>query len=165
MIVTQSFGQTGHLSTRTIFGAAALSRATQEEADHTLEVLLDYGINHIDTAARYGDSELRLGPWMKAYRQRFFLATKTGQRTSREALDELRRSLERLCVEQVDLWQLRGCQPFPHRTIGRGDACRRSATGDGPAVRLRGCLTSLDNVGCRSGFSRDRACSSLCSRD
>ena len=106
MIATQPFGQTGHLSTRTIFGAAALSRATQEEADHTLEVLLDYGINHIDTAARYGDSELRLGPWMQAHRQRFFLATKTGQRTSREALDELRRSLERLCVEQVDLWQL-----------------------------------------------------------
>ena len=51
MITTIPFGSTGHHSTRCIFGGTALSRASQEEADRTLEVLLKFGINHIDTAA------------------------------------------------------------------------------------------------------------------
>ena len=106
MIPKQPFGRTGHLSTRTIFGAAALGRVSQAEADRTLEVLLEYGVNHIDTAASYGEAELRIGPWLAHHRQDFFLATKTEQRTYREALEELHRSLERLRVDQVDLWQL-----------------------------------------------------------
>jgi len=106
MIAKQPFGRTGHMSTRAIFGAAALSRVSQLEADRTLEVLLQYGINHIDTAASYGDSELRVGPWMDRHRGQFFLATKTGQRTYQQARDEFHRSLERLRVDQVDLLQL-----------------------------------------------------------
>ncbi len=106
MIAKHPFGRTGHLSTRILFGAAALSRVTQAEADATLEVLLRYGVNHIDTAASYGDAELRIGPWMARYREHFFLATKTERRTYRGAWDELRRSLERLRVDYVDLWQM-----------------------------------------------------------
>ena len=106
MIEKQSFGRTGHMSTRTLFGAAALGPVTQAEADSTLEVLLGYGVNHIDTAASYGDAELRIGPWMNRYRQHFFLATKTGERTYQQAHEEFRRSLERLRVDQVDLLQL-----------------------------------------------------------
>lgn len=106
MIAKHPFGRTGHQSTRTLFGAAALSRVTQDEADRTLELLLNYGVNHIDTAASYGDSELRIGPWMGQYRKQFFLATKTGQRTYQTARDEIHRSLERLRVDQVDLIQL-----------------------------------------------------------
>jgi aryl-alcohol dehydrogenase-like predicted oxidoreductase len=106
MIATRPFGRTGHQSTCTIFGAAAFSRVAQDRADRTLETLLEYGINHIDTAASYGDSELRIGPWMARHRRDFFLATKTGERTYREARDQIRRSLERLRVDQVDLIQL-----------------------------------------------------------
>ena len=106
MIEKHPFGRTGHQSTRTIFGAAAFSRVTQEEADRTFELLLERGVNHIDTAASYGDSELRLGPWMEKHRDKFFLATKTGERTYQAAYDQIRRSLERLRVEQVDLIQL-----------------------------------------------------------
>ena len=106
MIATQPFGRTGHLSTRTLFGAAALSQVTQDEADRTLEVLLEYGVNHIDTAASYGDAELRIGPWMDRYRQQFFLATKTGERSYQKAREQIHRSLERLRVDQVDLIQL-----------------------------------------------------------
>ena len=106
MIEKQPFGRTGHMSTRALFGAAALSRVTQAEADRTLEVLLEYGINHIDTAASYGDAELRIGPWMPQYRQQFFLATKTGERTYQKAKDQIHLSLERLQVDQVDLLQL-----------------------------------------------------------
>jgi|YNPNPStandDraft_1061719.scaffolds.fasta_scaffold01454_4 aryl-alcohol dehydrogenase-like predicted oxidoreductase len=106
MIAKQPFGRTGHLSTRLIFGAAAFGSVTQQEADQTMELLLRYGINHIDTAASYGDSEIRLGPWMAKYRQRFFLATKTGERTYEKARAEIHRSLERLQTDHVDLIQL-----------------------------------------------------------
>jgi aryl-alcohol dehydrogenase-like predicted oxidoreductase len=106
MIQQLAFGNTGHLSTRTIFGAAALGDVTQAEADQTLDVLLKYGVNHIDTAASYGDSELRIGPWMARHRKDFFLATKTGERTYQKARDEFHRSLERLRVDSVDLIQM-----------------------------------------------------------
>jgi aryl-alcohol dehydrogenase-like predicted oxidoreductase len=106
MIPKSEFGRTGHLSTRVLFGAAALSQVTQAEADKTLDLLLEYGINHIDTAASYGEAELRIGPWMKEHRADFFLATKTEKRTYQGAKDELHRSLERLQVDSVDLWQM-----------------------------------------------------------
>jgi aryl-alcohol dehydrogenase-like predicted oxidoreductase len=94
------------MSSRVLFGAAALARVTQEEADRTLEVLLKYGVNHIDTAASYGDAELRIGPWMERYRDQFFLATKTEKRTYQEARDQIHQSLERMRVDQIDLIQL-----------------------------------------------------------
>src|SRR3954452_12844528 len=106
MIPTAPFGKTGHQSTCTIFGAAAFSDVTQNDADRTMELILQHGINHIDTAASYGDSELRLGPWMERHRGDFFLATKTGERTFQAAYDQIRRSLERLRTDHVDLIQL-----------------------------------------------------------
>jgi len=106
IIQKRPFGRTGHMSSATLFGAAALSQVTQAEADATLELLLAYGVNHIDTAASYGDAELRIGPWMPQYRKDFFLATKTGERTYAAARDEIRRSLERLQTDHVDLIQL-----------------------------------------------------------
>ena len=106
MIERRPFGRTGHLSSVTLFGAAALARVSQDEADRALEVLLRHGVNHIDTAARYGDSELRIGPWMARHRKDFFLATKTGSRTAKEGRDDIHRSLERLRVDHVDLIQL-----------------------------------------------------------
>jgi aryl-alcohol dehydrogenase-like predicted oxidoreductase len=106
MIERRPFGRTGHLSTVTLFGAAALARASQDEADRALEVLLRFGVNHIDTAARYGDSELRIGPWMARHRRDFFLATKTGSRSAPEAREDVHRSLERLRVDHVDLIQM-----------------------------------------------------------
>jgi aryl-alcohol dehydrogenase-like predicted oxidoreductase len=56
-IPTLPFGRTGHISTRTIFGAAALSSVTQDAADRTLDVLLRYGVNHIDVASSYDSSD------------------------------------------------------------------------------------------------------------
>ena len=106
MIEKRPFGRTGHLSTVTLFGAAALARASQDDADRTLDVLLQHGVNHIDTAARYGDSELRIAPWMARHRKDFFLATKTGSRDAKGATEDLHRSLDRLRVDHVDLIQM-----------------------------------------------------------
>src|ERR1700722_9778815 len=100
------FGRTGHESSRVIFGAAALGSMRQERADQVLATLLEYGVNHIDTAASYGDSELRIAPWMPAHRERFFLATKTDERTGDGARASLERSLTLLGVDSVDLIQL-----------------------------------------------------------
>jgi aryl-alcohol dehydrogenase-like predicted oxidoreductase len=102
----ESFGRTNHRSSRVIFGAAALSSVTQDVADRTLEVLLQHGINHIDVAASYGDAELRVKPWLQRAGKSFFVATKTGARNAKGARDELHRSLDRLGVDHVDLWQL-----------------------------------------------------------
>ena len=123
-IERRPFGRTGHLSAATLFGGAALARASQAEADRALDLLLQYGVNHIDTAARYGDSELRIGPWMARRRKEFFLATKTGSRTAREAREDLHRSLERLRVDHVDLIQLHslGHPDDWDQTMGPGGA-------------------------------------------
>lgn len=106
MIEKALFGRTGHESTRAVFGGAGLSKATPEQADQALEVLLRYGINHLDVAAGYGDAELRVAPWLRQYPGRFFLATKTGLRTYDDAKRQIHQSLERLGVERFDLIQL-----------------------------------------------------------
>ncbi|TMC53594.1 MAG: aldo/keto reductase [Chloroflexi bacterium] len=106
MIGKAEFGRTGHKSTRVIFGAASLGRVTQKVADQTLEVLLRYGVNHIDTASGYGDSELRIASWLKREPGHFFLATKGDRRDEKGAREEIQRSLDRLGVARVDLWQI-----------------------------------------------------------
>jgi len=108
MIPKTPFGRTGHSSTRVIFGAYALNEATQSEADRALELLLEYCVNHIDTANMYGNSEKLLGAWMEKHRDRFFLATKTHKRRAKGTWADLRLSLKLLRVDQIDLWQIHG---------------------------------------------------------
>lgn len=100
------FGRTGHVSSRAIFGGASLGKVTQPEADNAIELALQFGVNHVDTAPSYGESELRIGSWISRHGKMFFLATKTGERTAAKARDEILRSLERLRVGAVDLLQL-----------------------------------------------------------
>jgi aryl-alcohol dehydrogenase-like predicted oxidoreductase len=120
MIPKQPFGATGHTSSRAIFGSFALSRATQAEADAILETLSHCGINHLDTAPRYGDAELRIGPWMRRHRKDFFLATKTDQTTYQAAKEQFDRSLERLQVDRVDLLQFHNLTDVVAREIVMG---------------------------------------------
>jgi aryl-alcohol dehydrogenase-like predicted oxidoreductase len=102
----RKFGRTGHMSTIIIFGAFAVGQVSQEEADATMELLVEHGVNHIDVAPSYFDAELRLGPWLEKYRDRFFLGCKSQLRRRSEARAELERSLARLRVEAFDLFQL-----------------------------------------------------------
>jgi aryl-alcohol dehydrogenase-like predicted oxidoreductase len=105
-IARAPFGRTGHESSRVIFGAVALAGASPAESDATLTLLFEHGINHIDTAASYGDSEDQLRPWLAEHRGTFFLATKTGDRDKASARESIHRSLERMGVSSVDLIQL-----------------------------------------------------------
>lgn len=133
MIPTLTFGRTGHESTRIIFGAAALGDVTQQEADQTLELIRSHGINHIDTAASYGAAEDRLGPFIAEHRDEFFLATKTGDRTRQEAYDSIRRSLERMRTDHLDLIQL-------HNLVDETE--RQTALAPGGA--LEACIQARD---------------------
>src|SRR3954451_21385714 len=119
MIDRAPFGATGHESSRVIFGAAALGDVSKADADRTLEVLLEHGVNHIDVAASYGDAELRIATWLREHE--FFLATKTGERAYAAAREEIRRSLERLGVDHVDLLQLHNLVDEDEWEVALGD--------------------------------------------
>ena len=106
MIPTHPFGRTGHDSTRIIFGAASLSDVTQDEADQTLALVAERGINHLDVAASYGDAELRMGSFIAEHRDEYFLASKTGERTAEAGWAQINASLERLRTDHLDLIQL-----------------------------------------------------------
>jgi aryl-alcohol dehydrogenase-like predicted oxidoreductase len=113
MIPTLPFGHTGHLSTRTIFGAAAFWDTPQPRVDATMDLLLQNGVNHVDTASSYGKSEQLLGDWIRRHGKQFFLATKTGERTKQAAWEQICRSLEILHVPQVDMIQLHALHEEP----------------------------------------------------
>jgi aryl-alcohol dehydrogenase-like predicted oxidoreductase len=121
------------MSSVLIYGGAALGEVTQEVADASIRQALDAGINHFDTAAGYGDSELRLGAWMPRIRDEIFLASKTGDRTAAGAYDSIRRSLERLQVERLDLIQL--------HAIGDVEDLGRAT---GPGGALEGAVRAKD---------------------
>ncbi len=123
-------GRIGHMSSVLIYGGAALGDVSQEVADTSIQQALDAGINHFDTAAGYGDSELRLGEWMPRIRDRIFLASKTGDRTADAAYDSILRSLERLRVERLDLLQL-------HAVCDLEDLERATGTGGALEGALR----------------------------
>jgi predicted aldo/keto reductase-like oxidoreductase len=125
-------GRIGHASSVLIYGGAALSDVSQDVADASIQLALDAGINHVDTAAGYGNSELRLGVWMPRIRDRIFLASKTGDREASAAYDSIRRSLERLRVDRLDLIQLHAVCDL--EDLGR--ATRSGGALDG-AVRAR----------------------------
>jgi len=124
MITRQVFGRTGHASSQIIFGAYALRSATRAEAERTLEILLEHGVNHIDTGRTYGNSEGLIGSWMKKHRDDFFVATKSRSRTYEGAWKDLRRSLDRLRVDHIDLWQFHGLtnQTGWEKAMGPGGA-------------------------------------------
>ena len=105
-IETASFGRTGHESSRVLFGGAALGAVSQAEADSVFDLVVEAGINHLDVAASYGEAEVRVRPWLERAPGQFFLATKTGERQAGAAREELERSLQRMGVDHVDLWQL-----------------------------------------------------------
>src|ERR671914_1700722 len=99
-------GRLGRENSVLIFGGAALAEVSEQEADRAIALALEAGVDHFDTAADYGDSELHYGRWMPEIRDRIFLSTKTGERDGDAARREIEASLERLRVDEVDLIQL-----------------------------------------------------------
>ena len=100
------FGRTGHMSTVAILGGAAFGEVDQAATDEAMQLVLEYGVNHIDIAPSYGHAEKNLAPWMKTHRDQFFLGCKTLERTREGARMELEESLKRLHTDHFDLYQL-----------------------------------------------------------
>jgi aryl-alcohol dehydrogenase-like predicted oxidoreductase len=112
------YGRTNHESTVAVFGAVALGKVDQPQADKVIQKIIDSGINHIDIAPSYGDAEIRLGPWMPKIREDFFLGCKTMEREKQGAIEEFHQSLKRLQVNTFDLYQLHAVT-----TMDELDAC------------------------------------------
>jgi aryl-alcohol dehydrogenase-like predicted oxidoreductase len=121
----RALGNLGFDTSVLIYGSASLGDVDQDTADRSIQEALDAGINHFDTAASYGEAELRLGPWMPRIRDDIFLATKTGDQDAEAAWVSINRSLERLRTDHVDLIQL-------HAVCDMDDLDRR--TGNGGAL-------------------------------
>ncbi len=107
-----------------IFGGAALGEVTEDVADQAMSQALEAGVDHFDTAADYGDSELHYGRWMDEIREHIFLSTKTGDREKDAAKRSIHNSLERLRVDSVDLIQLHAVGDIEDldRATGNGGA-------------------------------------------
>ena len=101
-------GKTGQMSSILALGGAAIGTVTQAEADAAITMAMEHGINHIDVAPSYGDSELRIGKWMPEHRKDFFLGCKTQARDKASAWESIKRSMERLKVSYFDLFQFHG---------------------------------------------------------
>ncbi|WP_126662212.1 aldo/keto reductase [Haloterrigena salifodinae] len=107
---TRDLGPTGHESTVATFGAIALNWLEQEGANQMVELVLDRGVNHFDVAPTYGDAELKLGPKLRQHREEIYLGCKTQERDYDGARRKLERSLDRLGVDHIDLYQVHGLE-------------------------------------------------------
>lgn len=116
----RQLGRTGHQSAVVIFGGAALSNSTQEEANAAYELALRAGVNHIDIAPTYGLAEQLTGPWLENHRDKFFLGCKTTERTREGAWNQLQRSLELLHTDHVDLHQFHAVTTFEELDAAMG---------------------------------------------
>ena len=109
---TATLGRTGLEVTRLGFGAGHRRAMTDEEMNAQLNAVLDAGINFIDTANDYGNSEEMIGRYLRRRRDEYVLATKCGchpdgHTWTRENLFRgLHESLERMRVDHVDIMQL-----------------------------------------------------------
>lgn len=109
---TAILGRTGMPVTRLGYGAMAVKNSDDNHADHILNSVLDSGINFIDTADDYGDSEILIGKSISHRRSEFFLATKCGGSpdghiwTKEHVFRTMNDSLQRLKTDYIDIMQL-----------------------------------------------------------
>ncbi len=98
-------GSTGIMVSAVGFGGIPLIRLNFEEAETVLRHAVDRGVTFFDTANRYVDSEEKMGRAFAGLRDKVVIATKTGQRSAKAAMEELELSLARLGTDYIDLYQ------------------------------------------------------------
>jgi aryl-alcohol dehydrogenase-like predicted oxidoreductase len=127
---TRELGETGHESSVLTFGAIALDSLDQADADEMVESVLDAGVNHFDVAPSYGDAEAKLAPKLGEHRDEMFLGCKTQERTYYGAWGSLERSLERLGVDRIDLFQFHAVTRYDELEAITGEATRERGEGN-----------------------------------
>lgn len=117
-------GRTGLEISRSGFGALPIQRVSFEEAARLLNRALDAGINYIDTARAYSDSEAKIGAGVGNRRSEFFIATKTHAKTGEALKKDLETSLRELKTDVIDVYQFHnpGFVPVPGGEDGLYDA-------------------------------------------
>lgn len=88
------------------FGGILVKDVEQAKANNMVAEAYDCGINYFDVAPTYGDAQDKLGPALKPYREKCFLACKTTERKKQGAEKELHESLRKLQTDHLDLYQL-----------------------------------------------------------
>lgn len=117
-------GKTGEKLSVIGFGGIMLNGFTQEFANELVAKAWDLGVNYYDVAPSYGNAEERLGPALKPYRKKCFLACKTAMRDAQGAQKELDNSLRLLQTDHFDLYQLHALttEEEVHKVFGTGGA-------------------------------------------
>jgi hypothetical protein len=118
---TRPLGDTGHDSSVLTFGGIVLDYLAPDRANDLVERTLDAGVNHFDVAPAYGDAEEKLGPKLREHRDEIFLGCKTVKRTREEARRRLERSLNRMGIDRVDLYQFHGVTTMEELDTITGD--------------------------------------------
>jgi aryl-alcohol dehydrogenase-like predicted oxidoreductase len=127
---TRPLGETGHDSSVLTFGSIALNFLEQPAADEMVEDVLDAGVNHVDVAPTYGDAEVKLAPALQDHRDEIFLGCKTQERTYYGAWGELHRSLDRLGVDSIDLYQFHALTRYDELETITGDYSPEMSQGE-----------------------------------
>ncbi len=106
------------------FGALPVQRASMDEAVKILRKALDGGINFLDSARGYSDSEEKIGAALSSRRGEFFIATKTPAKNGIELKKDLETSLGKLKTDHIDVYQFHnpGFVPQPGDETGLYDA-------------------------------------------
>jgi len=105
---TRRLGRTGHDSSLAILGGVVFHFVDEDEAGEILRDALDRGVNHLDIAPGYGSAEATVGPHIPAVRDRLFISEKSGKPTRDDVRRHLDRTLTRLGIADVDVYQLHG---------------------------------------------------------
>ncbi|MER3473231.1 MAG: oxidoreductase [Armatimonadota bacterium] len=108
MIPKRPYGKKGDQLSIIGLGGIVLARLPQKEADALAKEAYDKGVNYFDVAPTYWDAEERMGPAIKSFRGKIFLACKTTRRDAKGAQEELENSLRKLQTDHFDLYQLHG---------------------------------------------------------
>ena len=98
-------GKSELLVSRVGFGGIPITRVSCQEAERCIRTAIDLGINFIDTATGYGDSEEKIGKAIKGHRERLVIATKSPPSTPQTMSECIDKSLRQLQIDTIDLYQ------------------------------------------------------------
>ncbi|HET7100044.1 MAG TPA: aldo/keto reductase [Terriglobia bacterium] len=123
-IPRRPLGKTGEHLSIIAMGGIVVMDVGQSFANNIVAEAVDRGVNYIDIAPSYGNAQDRMGPALKPYRSRIFLACKELARDKAGAQKELDESLRQLQTDHFDLYQLHALAKMEdvHKALGPGGA-------------------------------------------
>lgn len=106
LVPKRRFGRADDMISIIGFGGIVVKSVTAKKASRYVAEAIERGVNYFDVAPTYGNAQERLGPALKPFREKCFLACKTTKRDAAGSMKELETSLQTLQTDHVDLYQL-----------------------------------------------------------